>query len=145
MECFYAQSFVLHVCHATGINSVGGMYPVVKDIEGLIKDSEWARSMGFIGRSCIHPSHVEPINKVFNPKPKQMEWAKRVAMAIKEERKKRYGEVTLDGLLIGPPHDYRGQAYLRRCRSRDWFRLRPRGRISRYRILGSEMRLILLR
>jgi citrate lyase subunit beta/citryl-CoA lyase len=103
MECFYAQSLVLHVCHATGISPVGGMYPVVKDIEGLIKDSEWARSMGFVGRSCIHPSHVDPINKVFSPKPEKLEWAKRVVAAIKEGREKRFGEVTLDGLLIGPP------------------------------------------
>jgi citrate lyase beta subunit len=65
------------------------MYHVGKDIEGLIKDSEWARSMGFIGRSCIHPSHVEPINKVFSPKPEQLDWAKRVAAAIKEGREKR--------------------------------------------------------
>ncbi len=103
MECFYAQSLVLHVCHATGINPVGGMYPVVKDIDGLIKDSEWARSMGYVGRSCIHPSHVEPINRVFGPKPEKLEWAKRVVAAIQEGREKRYGEVTLDGVLIGPP------------------------------------------
>ncbi len=103
MECLYAQSFILHVCHATGINPVMAIYPVVKDIEGLIRDSEWGKSMGFAGRSCIHPSHVEPINKVFNPKPEKLEWAKRVVMAIKEGRGKGYGEVTLDGVLIGPP------------------------------------------
>jgi citrate lyase subunit beta/citryl-CoA lyase len=103
MECFYAQSVVLHVCHSTGVSPVTGMYPVVKDIEGLIKDSEWAKSMGYIGRSCIHPSHVEPINRVFSPKPEKLEWAKRVVEAIKEGRTKGYGEVTLDGVLIGPP------------------------------------------
>ena len=103
MESFYAQSVLLHVCHATGVNPVGGVYFVVKDIDGLIADTEKARSMGFIGRSCIHPSHVEPINKVFSPRPEKLEWAKRVAAAIKEGREKRYGEVTLDGVLIGPP------------------------------------------
>jgi len=103
MECFYAQSFILHVCHATGISPVMAIYPIVKDIEGLIKDSEWGRSMGFVGRSCIHPSHVKPINEIFSPKPEKLEWAKRVVMAIKEGREKGYGEVTLDGILIGPP------------------------------------------
>lgn len=103
MECLFAQSMVLHVCHANGINPTMGMYPVVKDIEGLIKESEWARSMGFVGRSCIHPSHVEPINRVFSPAPEKLEWAKRVVAAIREGREKRYGEVTLDGVLIGPP------------------------------------------
>lgn len=103
LEVLYARSVMLHVCHATGINPVGGMYPVVKDIEGLIKDSEWLKSMGFVGRSCIHPSHVEPINRVFGPKPEKLEWAKRVVAAIKEGREKRYGEVTLDGVLVGPP------------------------------------------
>jgi len=103
MECLYARSVLLHACHATGVVPIAGMYPVIKDIEGLIKDSEWSRSMGFLGRSCIHPTHVEPIMKAFSPKPEKVEWAKRVVAAIKEGREKRYGEVTLDGVLIGPP------------------------------------------
>jgi citrate lyase subunit beta / citryl-CoA lyase len=103
MECFYAQQVVLHACHATGVNPVTGMWPAVKDIEGLVKDCEWARSMGYTGRSCIHPSHVEPINKAFSPKPEKLEWAKRVVEAIKEGRAKGYGEVALDGMLVGPP------------------------------------------
>ena len=103
METIYLRSVILHVSHAGGINPMGGVYPVVKDIEGLIKDSEWLKSMGFVGRSCVHPSHVEPINKVFGPKPEKLEWAKRVVAAIKDGREKRYGEVTLDGMLIGPP------------------------------------------
>ena len=41
--------------------------------------------------------------KAFSPKPEKVEWAKRVVAAIKEGREKRYGEVTLDGVLIGPP------------------------------------------
>lgn len=103
MESIYAQSQVLTICRATGIRPMTGMYPVVKDIEGLITDSEWAKSMGYDGRSCIHPTHVEPINRVFSPAPEKLEWAKRVVAAIKEGREKRYGEVTLDGVLIGPP------------------------------------------
>jgi citrate lyase subunit beta/citryl-CoA lyase len=103
LESVYAQSKVLTICRATGISPMTGMYPVVKDIEGLIKDSEWAKSMGFDGRSCIHPTHVEPINRVFSPSPEKLEWAKRVVAAIKEGREKRYGEVTLDGVLVGPP------------------------------------------
>ncbi len=103
MESFYARSHVLHVCHATGVRPVAGVYFVVKDIEGLVKDSEWHLSMGFVSRSCIHPSHVETINRVFGPKPEKVEWAKRVEAAIKEGREKRYGEVTLDGVLVGPP------------------------------------------
>ena len=103
MESFYARSHMLHVCHATGVRPVAGVYFVVKDIEGLLKDSEWHQSMGFVSRSCIHPSHVETINRVFGPKPEKVEWAKRVEAAIKEGRKKGYGEVALEGVLVGPP------------------------------------------
>lgn len=103
MESFYARSHLLHVCHATGVRPVAGVYFVVKDIEGLAKDSEWHKSMGFVSRSCIHPSHVETINRVFGPVPEKVEWARRVVAAIKEGREKGYGEVTLDGVLVGPP------------------------------------------
>ncbi len=103
MESLYAQSRVLNICRATGISPMTGMYPVVKDIEGLIKDSEWAKSMGFDGRSCIHPTHVRTDQQGFQSFAQKLEWAKRVAAAIREGREKRYGEVTLDGVLIGPP------------------------------------------
>lgn len=103
MESFYARSHVLHVCHATGVRPVAGVYFVVKDLEGLTKDSEWHQSLGFVSRSCIHPSHVEIINGIFGPKPEKVEWARRVEAAIKEGRKKGYGEVALDGVLVGPP------------------------------------------
>jgi len=103
MESFYARSHVLHICHATGVRPVAGVYFVVKDVEGLMKDSEWHRSLGFVGRSCIHPSHVETINRVFGPKPEKVEWAKRVVAAIKNGREKGYGEVILDGVIVGPP------------------------------------------
>jgi citrate lyase subunit beta / citryl-CoA lyase len=103
MESFYARSHVLHVCHATGVRPVAGVYFVVKDLEGLTKDSEWHQSMGFVSRSCIHPTHVEIINRIFGPKPEKIEWAKRVEAAIKEGRAKGYGEVALDGVLVGPP------------------------------------------
>lgn len=103
MESFYARAHLLHVCHATGVRPVAGVYFVVKDVEGLEKDSEWHRSIGFVSRSCIHPSHVETINGVFGPKPEKVEWARRVERAIKEGREKGYGEVALDGVLVGPP------------------------------------------
>ncbi|MCL4535446.1 MAG: CoA ester lyase [Bacteroidetes bacterium] len=103
MECLYLYSVILHVCYACGIHPAYTIYPAIHDVEGLIKDSEWARSMGFVGRACLHPKQVDPVNRVFGPSPEKVEWAKRVVAAIEEGREKRYGEITLDGVLIGPP------------------------------------------
>jgi len=103
MECLYLYSTILHVCRACGIDPIYSIYPAIHDLEGLARDSEWARSMGFVGRSCLHPKQVAPVNAAFGPSPEKVDWAKRVVAAVREGRTRGYGEVTMDGVLIGPP------------------------------------------
>ena len=103
LECLYLYSTVLHVCHSTGVQPMYTIYPAVKDVDGLVEDCKWGRSMGFTGRACLHPIQVEPVNRIFGPSPEKVEWAQRVMAAVKEGREKKYGEILLDGMLIGPP------------------------------------------
>ncbi len=58
-----------------------------------------AKSLGFGGKLCIHPSQVEPINAGFLPDPQQIAWARRVMAAWSTAT----GVVAVDGKLVDRP------------------------------------------
>lgn len=61
------------------LSPINGVYPDIKNIDGLKEDLIFAKSMGFGGGSlCIHPNQVAPINEVFSPSAKQIAWAKEI-------------------------------------------------------------------
>ncbi|CAN5798417.1 CoA ester lyase [soil metagenome] len=59
-----------------------GVYVDVHDLKGLRTDSERGRSMGFVGRTAIHPSQVAVIVDAFRPTPAEVAWARAVLGAI---------------------------------------------------------------
>lgn len=48
----------------------------VADLTGLAGDTERARDQGFFGRSVVHPSQVETVNRIFTPAPDEVERAR---------------------------------------------------------------------
>ncbi|EAJ8666618.1 CoA ester lyase [Campylobacter coli] len=60
------------------LSPINGVYPDIKNIDGLKEDLIFAKSMGFGGSLCIHPNQVAPINEVFSPSAKQIAWAKEI-------------------------------------------------------------------
>ncbi len=60
------------------LSPINGVYPDIKNIDGLKEDLLFAKSMGFGGSLCIHPNQVVPINEVFSPSAQQIAWAKEI-------------------------------------------------------------------
>ncbi|HEB9313312.1 TPA: CoA ester lyase [Campylobacter coli] len=60
------------------LSPINGVYPDIKNIDGLKEDLLFAKSMGFGGSLCIHPNQVIPINEVFSPSAQQIAWAKEI-------------------------------------------------------------------
>jgi citrate lyase subunit beta/citryl-CoA lyase len=60
-----------------------GVYIRIDDEEGLRREAEHARRLGFLGKSCIHPRQVPVVNSVFTPSPDEQEWARRVLAAFR--------------------------------------------------------------
>lgn len=75
-------------------------YLDIKNLDMLEKEARIAKSLGFIGKICIHPSQVEIVNKVFTPSNEEIENAKRILEVYNESIKKGIGAVSLDGKMI---------------------------------------------
>ena len=80
-----------------------------RDDEGLAKQAERARRFGLRGKACIHPAQVPVVNRVFAPRPDEIEWARRVIEVAQAGEEAGRGAVALDGALVDTPVVARAQ------------------------------------
>jgi citrate lyase subunit beta/citryl-CoA lyase len=99
-ELFFARSYVAIAARAAGVLAIDTVFTDIIDREGLIRDATTAKQLGFKGKFLIHPSQIEPVNRIFSPSEKEIEYAKRVVQAFKEAEAKGLGAASLEGRMI---------------------------------------------
>ena len=97
-------SLCLLAARATGKVILDGVYNNVKDLEGFEAECRQGREYGFDGKTLIHPSQVEPCNRVFAPSPEEIDRSRRIIAAFDEARVAGRGVVTVDGRMIENLH-----------------------------------------
>lgn len=90
--------------HSVGVDPIDKVYFKIDDLEGLREDCLKAKSLGYTGKTVVHPSHVKVVNEVFTPSREEVEWAKRVVRAYKEAAQRGLGAVKVEGELIDAVH-----------------------------------------
>ena len=96
----YAMHRIVVAARANDLRAIDGPVADYRDEEGLRKSCLRARSLGFDGKWCIHPSQVETVNKVFSPIERELEWAKRVVSAYEEATAAGSGSISMDGQMV---------------------------------------------
>lgn len=102
-EINYARTRLVCAARAAGIDVYDTPFTDVNDDEGIVADAEYAKSLGFSGKSAIAPRHVRAINEVFSPSLKDIEYAKLVFEAIRLGKEQGKGAVSLRGKMIDKP------------------------------------------
>src|SRR5262245_54403535 len=92
-----------------GVFAYDSAYGNVKDPDGYRREADVARRLGFIGKSCIHPTQVPLANEVFRPSDKEIAHALRVVAATKEATQKGIGAYMVDGRMIDAPFARRAE------------------------------------
>ena len=82
----------------------------IRDTEGFRAEAEMSRQMGFLGKSCIHPSQIALANEVYRPSDEEIAHALRVVAAAEAADAKGVGAYVVDGEMIDPPFVRRAQA-----------------------------------
>jgi citrate lyase beta subunit len=104
LEILYARSALVVDSAAAGIRAP---FDVVRldwhDEARLEAECRIARSLGFGGKLCIHPSQLLVVNRVFGPAAEDVAWAHRVLEAYDEGLSTGRGAVALDGQMIDLP------------------------------------------
>ena len=117
MEVFYARNAVLLACREAGIEALDVVYSNINDMDGLEEDAAFARSLGFDGKTVIHPRQIETVNRCFAPSEKEIRYACRVLKTLEEGKRQGKGVITLDGGMLDKPMELRARATLRRAKA----------------------------
>lgn len=102
-EINYARTRLVVAARAAGIDVYDTPFTDVNDDEGIRTDAEYAKSLGFTGKSSISPRHVSVINEVFSPTLKEIDYAYEVMAAINAAKAQGRGVVALHGKMIDAP------------------------------------------
>ena len=108
-EIEYARTRLVVAARAAGVDVYDTPFTDVNDDEGIVKDAQLAKSLGFTGKASISPRHVEVINSVFSPTQKDVDYAYEVMEAIRLAKEQGKGAIALHGKMIDAPIVARAQ------------------------------------
>jgi citrate lyase subunit beta/citryl-CoA lyase len=113
----YAAQLAVRLAAAeAGIWACDTVYGTVADPDGFTREAEAARRLGFIGKSCIHPTRVPLANAVFRPTEAEISAAFRVIEAARGAERNGVGAFLVDGRMIDIPFVKRAEAILAAAR-----------------------------
>jgi citrate lyase beta subunit len=95
-----------------GVQAFDGAFANVRDAEGYLAEAALARSLGFAGKSCIHPSQVALANQAFRPTDAEIAHALKVIAAQAEAQARGLGAYMVDGRMVDAPFEQRAKAII---------------------------------
>lgn len=108
----YGRSKVPVDAAAAGVPAIDGIWQDIRDPDGLEADCRLGKSLGYTGKSLIHPGQIETTHEMFVPTPSEVAWAGRVCEAYLDTTRTGRGAVAVDGKMIDEVHYKRARAVL---------------------------------
>ena len=98
--CIRDRSKLVHAGASVGVDVVDVPYLDLENMDGMKKEAELVRDLGFTGKGSIHPKQINILNEIFTPSKEEISKAKRVVDQFKASDT---GLVVIDGKLIEKP------------------------------------------
>ncbi|WP_419840030.1 HpcH/HpaI aldolase/citrate lyase family protein [Candidatus Poriferisodalis sp.] len=87
-----------------GVTALDGVHNDISDAEGFAAVCEQGATLGFDGKTLIHPSQVEPCNDAFSPSLDELDFHRQVIEAFEAAVANGRGVVTVDGKMVENLH-----------------------------------------
>lgn len=85
---------------ANGLAVIDGVFNEIADEAGFLAVCGQGRSMGFDGKTLIHPSQIEPCNRVFSPDHDEVAQARSILAAFALPENQGKGAIALNGRMV---------------------------------------------
>ena len=108
----YSRAKIPVDAHAAGVAAIDAIWQDLKDSKGLEKDCKIGKSLGYSGKSIIHPDQIPVVHKLFHPNKSEILWAEKVCKTYLKSTKKGKGATTVDGKMIDEVHFKQAKALL---------------------------------
>ena len=102
-ELMNARARVVWAAKAAGIPAIDSIFADVKDMEGLRRETELVKALGYTGKSLVNPRQIDVVHAVFAPKPEEIAYALEVIEAIQRAREMGTGVISLGGKMVDAP------------------------------------------
>ena len=104
-ETLYLRSRIVLAARAAGLHHpLCGLWPEIRDLEGLRTFCEDNRRLGYRGLVAIHPSHVAVAHAVFTPSADVVERCRRMLAAFQRARAQGDAAVDFEGQMVDIAH-----------------------------------------
>lgn len=112
IEIMYARQRIVMAAKVARVAAIDTVYADVQNEEGLIKETQLIKDLGFDGKAVIHPRQIEPIHKVFNPTEAEIAKAQEIVDAFEKAQAEGVGVFTIGSKMIDAPVVMRAQKVL---------------------------------
>ena len=108
----YSRAKIPLDARAAGVLAIDAIWQDLKDIDGLKQDCAIGKSLGYSGKSVIHPDQIILTHELFAPNKSEIEWATKVCSVYEESTKKGKGATVVEGRMIDEVHYKQAKALL---------------------------------
>ena len=102
-ELFAARGQLILAAREAGVQCIDTVFSDINDEEGLLRELELIKEMGFDGKSVVNPRQVSVVHDFFAPTAKEIGHAEMVLAAYQEALEKKSGVISLNGKMIDLP------------------------------------------
>ncbi|HWP35398.1 MAG TPA: CoA ester lyase [Thermodesulfobacteriota bacterium] len=96
----HPMSEVNAAAKAAGAAAIDGPYALFRDPAGLEESARLAALLGFDGKWAIHPSQIEPLNRIFTPSREEIERARAILDAYAKALAQGAGATAFEDELV---------------------------------------------
>jgi citrate lyase subunit beta / citryl-CoA lyase len=102
VELAYCRQRFIVECVAANVVAVDCPY-TWSDVEGVRRDTQWARRLGYVAKSLVDPAHAAIVNGIFSPGDDEIRHARHLVTAFEAARAAGHARVEVDGALVEVP------------------------------------------
>ncbi|WP_062228438.1 HpcH/HpaI aldolase/citrate lyase family protein [Aureimonas frigidaquae] len=99
-----ALSMAVMAARANGLDILDAVFNRIKDQEGFETECAEGVEFGFDGKTLIHPTQIEPCNRIFSPDADDIAWAERVVSAFSNTENASVNALNIDGQMVERLH-----------------------------------------
>ncbi|RUA11185.1 MAG: CoA ester lyase [Flavobacteriia bacterium] len=98
-----ARKMIVMAAKANKIDAIDTVFVDVNDDEGLRKETEYSKSIGFTGKAVINPRQIDIIHEVYQPTEEEIRKAYKIIRAFKKNKEAGIGVFSVDGKMVDAP------------------------------------------
>ncbi|MDR0649777.1 MAG: CoA ester lyase [Synergistaceae bacterium] len=114
-ELEWARRMMIVAARAAGVDALDTAFPRVGDEEGLRRETEFTKQLGFDGKSVIHPNQIPIVHEIYDPTEAEIESAKKIVQAARDAAARGLGAISVDGRMVDLPVARRAEYTLERA------------------------------